>query len=60
MTSHRPTMPRPPTASPHILETTILAARIAALVAWDAGAVMTRAAAAPESHPPAIRMPLAA
>ncbi|MGE8127372.1 hypothetical protein ACQKQD_10365 [Methylobacterium sp. NPDC080182] len=53
-------MPRPPTASPRILETTILAARIAALVAWDAGAAMTRAAAAPESHPPVIRMPLAA
>ncbi|WCS26399.1 hypothetical protein LOK46_06070 [Methylobacterium sp. NMS14P] len=60
MTSHRPTMPRPPTAAPCILETTILAARIAALVAWDAGAAMARAATAPESHPPVIRMPLAA
>lgn len=60
MISHQPTMPRPPTASPHILETTILAARIAALVAWDAGAAMARAAAAPESHPSAIWMPLAA
>jgi hypothetical protein len=60
MTSHRPTMPRPLTAAPPILETTILAARVAALAAWDAGAAMARAAAAPEPCPAAIRLPLAA
>ncbi|MEE7459926.1 hypothetical protein MFUR16E_00485 [Methylobacterium fujisawaense] len=60
MTCQRPAMPCPLTAGPRVLETTVLAARIAALVAWDAGAAMARAAAAPESHPPAIRMPLAA
>ncbi|MEE7469454.1 hypothetical protein MOF8_23575 [Methylobacterium oryzae] len=47
MTSHRPTMPRPLTAAPRMLETTILVARVAAPAAWDAGAAMARAAAAP-------------
>ncbi|MEE7484330.1 hypothetical protein [Methylobacterium oryzae] len=43
MTSHRPTMPRPLTAAPRMLETTILVARVAAPAAWDAGAAMARA-----------------
>ncbi|KAA0113787.1 hypothetical protein CIW48_29425 [Methylobacterium sp. P1-11] len=60
MTSQQPTMPRPLTAAPHILETTILAARVAAPAAWDAGAAMVRAAAAPKPRPPALRLPLAA
>lgn len=60
MTSRRPTTPRPLTAAPCILEPTVLAARVAALAAWDAGAAMARAAAAPEPRPLAIRLPLAA
>ncbi|UIN32956.1 hypothetical protein [Methylobacterium oryzae] len=53
-------MPRPLTAAPRMLETTILVARVAAPAAWDTGAAMARAAAAPERRPPTVRLPLAA
>ncbi|SFT28412.1 hypothetical protein [Methylobacterium sp. yr668] len=60
MTCQRPTMPCPLTAGPRVLETAILAARVAAPVLWDAGAAMARAAVAPEPRPLTIRLPLAA
>lgn len=53
-------MPCPLTAGPRVLETAILAARVAAPVLWDAGAAMARAAVAPEPRPLTIRLPLAA
>ena len=52
-------MPRPLTAASRILETTILAARVAAPAVQDAGAAMAWAAA-PEPHPLAIRLPFTA
>jgi len=60
MPSPRSTMPRPLTATPRTLETTVLADRIKALTAWDAGAAMARTAKAADSDPPVIRLPLAA
>lgn len=60
MINQRPTIPRPLTAAPRVLETTILAAWVAAPAAWNAGAAMARAATVPEPRPPAIRLPLAA
>lgn len=46
MPSRQPTLPRPMTAAPSSLDTTILAGRTVDSGGWDARAAMTRAAEA--------------
>ncbi|MCJ2059176.1 hypothetical protein MKL09_21870 [Methylobacterium sp. J-048] len=57
MSDQKPTTPRPQTALPSVLETTILAGRLDAFRTWSARAAIAQAA---EMPPVVIKLPLAA